>query len=211
MLTMLLIKERRLLIFNTMGEHTWAPDQISNLDTLHQYLQYVQDPKEEFVCAYTPIGDVSDEFDIVGNEAFDTGNMTFAIEELPMLTRSAGYMQPTLGRLFRLGRHRSLNLVWTAQRAAEVPRGVTGATDVFVFFQQTEPNDLKALEYRCGSECVQQVEQLGLHDFLVYDVIERRIVAEGEIEEYLGNEKLFPSTVPVKAERRPLFKEETYG
>lgn len=210
MLTALLVQVRRLLIFNTMGEHNWAPDQISDLDTLHNYMMNLQDPKEEFQCAYTPVGEVSDEFDVVANEAFDTGNMTFAIEELPMLTRSPAYMQPSLGRLFRLGRHRSLNLVWTAQRAAEVPRGVTGATDVFIFFQQTEPNDLKALEYRCGSECVAEVERLDLHGYLVFDVITRRIVTQGEIEEYLGSNQLFPSTVPVKAERRPLFK-EAYG
>lgn len=174
----LLRSNPRLFIFNTMGEHDWTVDHITNIDTLPMYLDDVENPKEKFQAEFTPTGDILQQFDIVADEVYETGNMTFAIEELPMLTKSAGYMQPSLGRLFRLGRHQALNLVWTAQRAAEVPRGVTGATDYFILFQQTEPGDIKALEYRCGEECAYQVQQLGLHNFLTFDVVTREIGTE---------------------------------
>lgn len=208
----MLIRIQRLVIFNTMGEHNWTPDQLSDLDSLTTYLNDVADPKEKFQLSYTPLGDVQEEFDIVANEVFSVGNLTFGIEEMPMLTRSAGYMQPSLGRLFRLGRHRSLNLVWTAQRAAEVPRGVTGATDFFILFQQTEPADLDALEKRAGEEVVQQVEHLGLHDFITYDVINREI---GDQHDFMAGEykELFGKTATVEpeeihVERKPIWEEE---
>jgi len=180
----LLKSNPRLFIFNTMGEHDWTVDHITDINALPMYMEQVKDPKEKFQAEFTPTGDILDQFDIVADEVYTTGNMTFGIEELPMLTKSAGYMQPSLGRLFRLGRHQALNIVWTAQRAAEVPRGVTGATDYFILFQQTEPGDIKALEYRCGAESAEQVQQLGLHNFLTFDVVTREI----------GDEKNFLDT-----------------
>lgn len=201
--------ERRLVVFNTMGEHDWIPDQISDLDQFVVYMNEVADPKEQFQVAFTPLGEIQDDFDVIAGEVFSIGNLTFGIEEMPMLTRSAGYMQPSLGRLFRLGRHRSLNLMWTAQRAAEVPRGVTGATDFFIIFQQTEPADLKALEYRVGQATVVHVEELDLHDFLTYDVITR---IEGTQEQFMAGEyrKLFVTTARVEPEkqRERIFREE---
>lgn len=175
--------QRRVFVFDTMGEHsaTWIRDSIPDLDIVPVYLDDVRNPKEEFQASFVPHGDVLSEFDVVANEVYSVGNMTFGIEELPMLTKSAAYMQPSLGRIFRLGRHQALNIVWTAQRAAEVPRGVTGATDYFILFQQTEPNDIKALEYRCGAECAQMVTELGLHDFLTFDVVTRTI---GTMDEF---------------------------
>jgi hypothetical protein len=168
---------RRLFVFDTMGEHSviWIKDQIPDMEVVHIYLEDVSNPKEEFQASYVPTADILTEFDVIADDVYRAGNMTFGIEELPMLTKSAGYMQPSLGRIFRLGRHQALNIVWTAQRAAEVPRGVTGATDYFILFQQTEPGDIKALEYRCGAECAQMVTQLGLHDFLTFDVVTREI------------------------------------
>jgi hypothetical protein len=205
----MLRREKRLFVFNTMGEHLWVVDQIPDLSSVGPYLDSVADPSEKFQAAYTPIGEVKEEFDVVAMDVFNIGNMTFGIEELPMLTVSAGYMQPSLGRLFRLGRHRALNLVWTAQRAAEVPRGATGATDYFIFFQQTEPGDLKAIAYRCGEECANIVASLGLHEFVTFDVIHREI---GGMQDFREEQDRLLHSTAIRNERTPLWKGElSYG
>ena len=102
--------------------------------------------------------------------------MIFAVEEIPLLC-SASYIPPELGKLVRLGRHRRVSLVWTAQRMAEVSRTLTAMTDSFVLFATTEPRDLDAIRDRCGDEIADKVEALGFHDFVVYDVVARKEVA----------------------------------
>ena len=99
--------------------------------------------------------------------------MVFVVEEAPLVCK-AGYMPPAFGKLVRTGRHRHLDLLWTAQRASEVSRTLTSATDIWVFYSQTEPRDLDAIAERCGREVAHQVAGLGLHDSFVWDVIARK-------------------------------------
>ena len=80
------------------------------------------------------------------------------------------------GKMVRTGRHRKIDLLWTAQRASEVSRTLTSATDLFIFYSQTEPRDLDAIAERCGREVANQVTGLGLHDSFIWDVIEREII-----------------------------------
>jgi hypothetical protein len=94
------------------------------------------------------------------------------------LYTQAGYMPPLLGKLIRTGRHREIDVVWTAQRAAEVPKTLTALTDVWILFSQTEPRDLAALADRCGGDVAERVAGLGLHDYFIWDAVEH-----GEIED----------------------------
>src|SRR5215469_18422441 len=112
------------------------------------------------------------------------GELLLAVEEIPLLC-SASYIPPELGRLVRLGRHRRVSLLWTAQRAAEVSRTLTAMTDVFVLFSCTEPRDLDAIRERCGAEIAEKVSRLGLHDCLIWDVIGRRELSSLESERVL--------------------------
>ena len=100
--------------------------------------------------------------------------MVFGIEEVAMLC-TPSYQPPALDRIIRLGRHRRLDVVWTAQRMAEVSRRITSATDLFILFAHTEPRDLDAIAARCGPEVADQVAGLSLHGCLYYDVIRRRM------------------------------------
>jgi hypothetical protein len=103
------------------------------------------------------------------------GNLVFAIEECPYF--STANSQPRgLDLLSRMGRHSKIDLVWTAQRMAEVSRRHTSATDVFVLFRFDEPRDLDALADRCGSDVALKVSQLALHCRLVYDVSRAKLV-----------------------------------
>ena len=71
---------------------------------------------------------------------------------------------------------RHIDIAWTAQRAAEVPKTLTALTDLWILFSQVEPRDLSALADRCGREVADRVAGLGLHDFFVFDAVSHEVV-----------------------------------
>jgi len=173
----------RLFLFDTMGEHSWVPDQFTDLDQAWVYIAMHGAESESFVGSYLPEGSRDDsletDFAEICTAVYESGNMSFAVEELPMLSQP-NYVPPAFDRLIRLGRHRSINILYTGQRLSECPRRVTAATDVFILFAHTEPRDLDAIAERCGPEIAQLVSQLGEHEFLVFDVKLRSLLLVDE-------------------------------
>ena len=165
---------RRLFIFDTASDHAWVPDTFTRIDEAYVFLFYQGTSGAEFVARYVPeeeeeedslVRDVNE----ISKVIWEIGNITYAIEELPMMS-SPQWAPGKVNRLFRLGRHRAINLVYTGQRAAELPRRATGATDIFILFHTSEPGDLDRIEERCGSECAEIVRNLNDHEFVVFDV-----------------------------------------
>lgn len=166
----------RLMIYDTMGEHSWVPDQFDDLAESEMYIFEHGCSGDSFIGSYVPSGDeIEGDFSVVCTAAYETGNITVVVEELPMLS-NPNYVPKRFDRLIRLGRHRSINVLYTGQRLSECPRRVTAATDVFVLFSHTEPVDLDRIAERCDPEVANLVAQLGEHEFLVWDVASRRIV-----------------------------------
>jgi|HubBroStandDraft_5_1064220.scaffolds.fasta_scaffold09963_8 hypothetical protein len=169
----------RLFLFNTMGEHLWIPDQFTDLAQAHTYIFDHGHAPGSFHGAFIPEGTAQDsterDFAEISIAVYEAGNMTFVVEELPMLTQP-NYVPPAFNRNVRLGRHRCLNVVYTGQRIAECPRRVTAATDVFVLFSQTEPDDIAKISERCSPEVADMVAALEPHEFVVYDTKAREIV-----------------------------------
>lgn len=163
----------RVVLFDTMGEHTsWIPNSFRDVDQCIDYL-FDSEKKERFACSLLG-GDESDLNDLC-RAVFDTGSLCFAVEEIPYFS-TANSQPEGLDLLSRMGRHAQVDLVWTAQRMAEVSRRLTSATDCFVLFKLTEPRDVEALADRCGQEIAQRVRELGLHERLVFDVLKDRTV-----------------------------------
>ena len=173
----------RLFVFDMMGEHSWVPNTFRDLEKADQFLAWAQ-TQEHFAGRYVPNYELVDDFAELAGIVYDLGEMLLAVEEIPLLC-SASYIPPEMGRLVRLGRHRRVSLLWTAQRAAEVSRTLTAMTDVFLLFSSTEPRDLDAIRERCGAEIAEKVSRLGLHDCLIWDVIGRRELISLESERVL--------------------------
>jgi hypothetical protein len=169
----------RLFLFDTMGEHTWVPEKFNSLDQAWVYIAMHGGDPQPFQGSYVAedAGDESLDTDFaeVCIAVWESGNMTLAVEELPMLSEP-NYVPPAFNRLVRLGRHRSVNILYTGQRLSECPRRVTAATDIFVLFHTSEPVDLDRIAERCGPETAQNVALLGDHEFVVYDVATRALV-----------------------------------
>ena len=170
---------RRLFLFDTMGEHNWIPDQFTDLAQSWDYIFAAGSGPADFMGSFIPGEDADDQlekdFQEICSATYEAGNLTLAVEELPMLSQP-GYVPSKYNRLIRLGRHRCVNLLYTGQRLSECPRRVTAATDVFVLFSHTEPRDVDAIAERCGPEVADLVQKLDEHEFLVYVVAARSVV-----------------------------------
>ena len=160
----------RFLVFDVMGEHAGRHN--NRFESPAQLAHFLKWSREQpsFAAAYVPSGDLQEEIEEVSRLVYGRGHLCFVCEEVPLYTQ-AGYMPPMFGKLIRTGRHRHIDIAWTAQRAAEVPRTVTSLTDVWVLFSQTEPRDLSALADRCGRVVADRVAGLGLHDYFLWDAI----------------------------------------
>lgn len=97
----------------------------------------------------------------------DLQNLVFAVDEVPVVSRPS-YLPPKFDRVVRLGRHRSVSMIYTAQRLSETARRLTAATDYFWLFAHEEPRDLDVISDRCGHDIADKVARLGLHDSLIY-------------------------------------------
>jgi len=160
----------RFVVFDVMGEHAGENDnRLESLSRLAEFLKWSRE-QPTFGGTYVPSGELDEEIEEVSRLVYAHGDLCFVCEEVPLYAQ-AGYMPPLFGKLIRTGRHRQIDILWTAQRAAEVPRTATSLTDLWVLFSQTEPRDLSALADRCGREVADRVAGLGLHDYFLWDAV----------------------------------------
>ncbi len=161
----------RLFVFDAMGEHTWIPNRLRSLEAADDFLAW-SETQENFAGAVIP-DSLDDDFAEVAEMVYDRGNLLFAVEEIAVLC-SPSFLPPELDRIVRLGRHRRLSLLWTAQRMVETSRRLTSACDWFVLFRHSEPRDLDGIAERCGHQVAGRVAELSLHGYLVWDVVNAR-------------------------------------
>ncbi len=167
----------RFLVFDSMGDHVGAvPNRFYDLDDALDFIDWSERQKT-FAGAFVPGRDLEGDFEEICRECYRRGSMALVIEEVPFVVKP-GYLPPGFAYVVRTGRHRQLDLVWTAQRASEVSRTLTSSTDLWILFSQTEPRDLDCLAERCGREVANKVANLGLHKSFCWDVITRRIIPD---------------------------------
>jgi len=166
----------RLVVVDVMGEHRFG-EVVSDLEDTFDILDAVQGWRNFAVTIQPGRGDLGGVVDQLCDYVFEIGNLALALEEIPHYC-TAGSMPEGLDVLARMGRHRHVDLIYTGQRFAELPRRLTATTDYFVLFAQREPRDLEALGDRVGRAVADQVERLPLHGRVVFDVLAGRCVAE---------------------------------
>lgn len=169
----------RLFAYDTMGEHRWIPDTFTELDQATIYL--METPGfDSFMARYIPESDDDEEQDFaeICSTVYDQGNMLFVVEEVVMQPGiSPGAAPGKFKRIMRLGRHRNIDMLYTTQRLEECPRALTAATDVFILFAHSEPRSLDRISERCGPEIARMVANFKGHEYLVYDVNEKKLVS----------------------------------
>lgn len=165
----------RFLVFDVMAEHVKQDgNRLESSAQLAHFLRWSRE-QEKFAGFYIPDGALDEEIEEVSRLIYARGRLCFACEEVPLYTQP-GYMPPLFGKLIRTGRHHQIDIAWTAQRAAEVPKTLTALTDIWILFSQVEPRDLAALADRCGRDAADRVAGLGLHDCFVFDAVRHELV-----------------------------------
>ncbi len=185
----ILERSPRVFVFDGVSDHRWVPNSFDDLDEADQFLIWAEG-QDYFAGRYIPEFNLEGDFEECCDLVWHQGDLLFGVEEVPMLC-SASYLPPAFDRIVRLGRHRKISVLWTAQRMAEVARRLTAATDVFILFAHTEPRDLDAIADRCGGDVARKVAGLGLHGFLVWDVLSRRELPARDLDT-LGRMALAP-------------------
>lgn len=171
----------RMFTYDTMGEHRWMVDSFDDQQETIIYLMQSH-TYADFLARYVPeTDDEKKDFADICGVVYEQGNMLFLAEEIPMLGNSPNYAVPKYGRIIRLGRHRNIDHIFTVQRISEAPRVCTSQTDIFVLFAQAEPVDLERIEERCGPEIANKVAGFQGHEFLVYDVAEKKEVSHIDV------------------------------
>lgn len=80
--------------------------------------------------------------------AYEIGNLTIVCEEVDKILCSPYAIDDNLSRIVNYGRHRQIDLITCARRAADVHGSLRASVDEIVTFNQKEKNDLKYLEDR---------------------------------------------------------------
>jgi len=169
--------QSRVFLADLMGEHTWVPQRniFESLAEVEDFFAWAE--AERHCCgSFIPQGDLKGEAEDLCEIVYDFGNVLFGIEEIASLC-GPNWLPPALSKIARLGRHQRLSVLYTTQRAGEVARALTAATDVFVLFHCAEPRDLAAIAERCGNKTAEKVSNLALHDFVIFDVVQRKEIS----------------------------------
>jgi hypothetical protein len=90
---------------------------------------------------------------------FEREHMLMIIDEAHFLC-SPRYIPAFFWESIVTGRHAFLDICYVTQRFSMVHHDLTANTQEFMFWQITEPSDLKAIADRCGDDTAQKVSQL---------------------------------------------------
>lgn len=159
-----LIKDcRRLLIYDTLGEYNIGII-IENLKEFKDFFLKVYN--KNFRITYQPINPVND-FDIICDIVFETGDMTFLVEELDTFC-SSQEISDNFANIIQRGRHKDINLIGITQRPYGIPRLITSQAKTIYSFIHREPRDLEYLKAFIGEEA-EKIKDLKQYEFLKWD------------------------------------------
>lgn len=174
-------KSKRWFSFDTTCEHKWIPDRFDTVEDADWYLLDTAATRETFHGSYLAHGDEPEsDLNLISQTVYDAGNLTFNVEEIPLMS-GPGHAPKKFMKVVRTGRHANVNVVYTCQRLSEVPVTLRSATDIFILFNHSEPLDLSAISERCDGEIATAVSRLGDHDFLIWQVSSRKVIAYSEL------------------------------
>lgn len=104
-----------------------------------------------------------DGVDTLANIAYRDGNNTLVLEEASTIFTRNQTLPPWMRRHVFLGRHRNVQTVISAQRAATIPIDVRSQSRRVVTFRQEEPADLQWLRAKFGDRAFEASQFPPLH------------------------------------------------
>lgn len=128
-----------------------APDmQWMNAEELVRWHDYNEELKSFRIAT-----DDEDSRDTFGHLAFMRGDCIFAVEEASLVFEQGERISGWCKNIVFVGRHRSVSLLVTAQRAASIPIALRSQATRIVSFAQHEGDDLKWLKGFYGDKILE--------------------------------------------------------
>jgi len=151
---------RRAIAFDTLGEYRAG----LVTDSRKDLLDFVEKNKT-FRVAFKPGtgAQLISDFNFAADAVYELGDCDFYVEEIDYFC-APNFNEPGLDKLIRYGRHRGINVIYTARRFQEVSRHLTAQSDVFVMFRIAEPVDLDAIRKRFGRKISQKIRHQKGHE-----------------------------------------------
>lgn len=176
---------RSIALFDPEEEMTHLVGKTENVIDPYSIGDFIDSSREQeepkFIVDCVPASHVEWNANYFARRVFERKDMLVVFEEMAYYTRPQ-QKDDSICDLFRRGRKRNIDVVWTTQSISEVAVPARRATDIWVIFQHSDPRDFDALEERVGKETTEKVRALKMHEFLFYDVINSSIIKEFSLD-----------------------------
>jgi hypothetical protein len=149
---------------------------------INYYIYDLNDEYRDFPPqnVYVPKTTSETEFEEVAKKIWDTGNISFDIDEAENFINVRKPMTESMTAITRRGRHRKIGSIAITRRIAEFSKEFFSLSDWVVLFKMFSPNDIRYVAEFLTKEDADKLSTLKPYHYLVYH--------EGKTEEY-GPEK----------------------
>jgi len=154
----LIADERRLLIFDTLGEYTnGVVFETEESELFSEF--WKQNYRGDFRLIYRPLNPEA-EIDEIAELVFLLGNMTFLVEEVDCYCTS-WQISDAFAHIIQRGRHQDITLIGVTQRPFGIHRLLTSQAKEIYIFGTNEPRDRDYLKTLLGEQIEAKLDQLG--------------------------------------------------
>ncbi len=155
------------LLYDTLGEHQGANYFNRPEEVLKYFGNFPDYGAPGYKAIFRPRGIAwrdAEPMEWCCRFSYALGNLALIIEEVDAFTGANMYPR-ALGDMINFGRHRNVDLIVSARRAALVPRLLTSQASDFVLFNMTEVRDIKWVGETLG-ESMDRLRDLQRGQFL---------------------------------------------
>ena len=164
--------EKRLIVYDTMGEYTDFGVPIYDIDGLIDF--WTNKTESNFRIIYQPL-QPEVEFDYVCRLVYACRDLTFVAEEIDTFCSPSG-LSLAFANIIQRGRHKNIEFYGVSQRPYGIARSISAQAKEIVTFKQTEPRDIEYLKTYIGRDIEGQMETLGQYEFLRWTAGEDTLV-----------------------------------
>jgi len=155
--------ERRLLVFDTLGEYVNGV--VFDAEYAERFKEFWKHCyRGNFRLIYRPLKPDS-EIDDIAELVFLLGNMTFLVEEVDCYCTSY-QISDAFAHIIQRGRHKDITLIGVTQRPYGIHRLLTSQAKELYVFSTNEPRDIDYLKTLLGAEVEEKLKSLGQYQYL---------------------------------------------
>lgn len=159
----LIENERRLFVFDTLGEYTNGV--VFDAEYSNQFKEFWKHVyKGNFRLVYRPLSPDA-EIDDIAELVFLLGNVTFLVEEVDCYC-TAYQISNAFAHIIQRGRHKDITLIGVTQRPYGINRLLTSQAKEIYIFGTNEPRDIDYLKTLLGAEIEEKLKQLQQYQYL---------------------------------------------